>query len=67
MVGLTKEQRRMLMDKLPDAAHLVLGAVTLSQLLGDRPYSGRHFALGIAIWLALLGWALVLGKENARG
>jgi hypothetical protein len=57
----------MLMDKLPDAAHLVLGALTLSQFLGDRPYSGRRVAFGVAIWLGLLGWALLLGKENARG
>ena len=67
MVGLTKDQRRMRMDKLPDAAHVVLGALTLSQFLGDRPYSARWGALGLAIWLVLLGWAFLLGKENARG
>lgn len=56
----------MLMDKLPDAAHLVLGTLTLSQFLGDRPYSVRLVALGNTIWLALLGWAFLLGKEGAR-
>lgn len=34
MVGLTKEQRGMLMDKLPDVANLALGAFALSQFLG---------------------------------
>ena len=31
MVGLTTEQRRMLMDKLPDAANLALGALVFGQ------------------------------------
>jgi hypothetical protein len=57
----------MLMDTLPDAAHLVPGALTLSQFLGDRPYSGQRIALGIAVWVAQLGWACLPGKENARG
>lgn len=67
MVGLTKEQRRMLMDKLPDAAHLILGALTLSQFWADRPYSARLGLLGLTIWFALLGWAFLLGRENPRG
>jgi len=56
----------MLMDKLPDVANLVLGALALSQFLGDRPYSLRLAAAGIAGWLALLGWAFSLGREAAR-
>ncbi len=39
MVGLAKEQRRMLIDKLPDAADLALGGLVFGQFLGDRPFS----------------------------
>ena len=31
MVGLTREQRRMLIDKLPDAANLALGGLVFGQ------------------------------------
>ena len=33
MVGLTTEQRRMLIDKIPDAANLALGALVFGQFL----------------------------------
>ena len=61
MVGLTTEQRRMLMDKLPDAANLALGALVFGQFLGDRPFSVGVAVLGMATWAAFLGGAFVLG------
>jgi len=52
----------MLMDKLPDAANLALGGMVFGQFLGDRPFSPSLAAIGVAAWLALLGWAFRLGK-----
>lgn len=66
MVGLTKEQRGMLVDKLPDAANLALGALVFGQFLDDQPFSRWLATVGIVIWLGLLGWALALGRENTR-
>ena len=66
MVGLSNEQRRMLLDKLPDAANVVLGALGLGQLLSERPFSLSLSAVGIAGCLALFGLALWLAREESR-
>jgi hypothetical protein len=39
MVGLNREQRRTLADKLPDMANVAVGALVFGQFLGDRPFS----------------------------
>ena len=62
MVGLTSEQRRMLIDKLPDAANVALGALGFSQFLGDRPVSLPLVAAGLALWLVLGGSSVMLAK-----
>jgi len=62
MVGLSREQRQMLQDKLPDVANLVLGALAFGQFLSDRPFSPWWAAAGFAGWLALIGSALWLGR-----
>lgn len=54
----------MLMDKLPDAANLSLGALVFGQLLGDKPFSLGLAALGIGGWVTLLGWGFFLGGEE---
>jgi hypothetical protein len=64
MVGLAKEQRRMLIDKLPDAANIALGGLVFGQFLGDRPFSVGVAVLGIVTWAAFLGGAFVLGGES---
>ena len=64
MVGWTKEQRRMLIDKLPDAANLALGGLVFGQFLGDRPFSVGIGVLGVATWALLLGGAFVLGRQR---
>lgn len=66
MVGLTKEQRRTRIDKLPDTANLALGAMAFGQFLQDRPFSRGLAAAGLGVWLGLLGWALFLGQEKTR-
>jgi len=64
MVGLTNDQRRRLTDKLPDVANLVLGALALSQFLGDRQFSLPSAAVGITIWSALFGAAFFLERRT---
>jgi hypothetical protein len=64
MVGLTDDQRQMLLDKLPDAANLVLGALLLGQFLSDRGFSLTLASAGIVGWLALFGLAFWLGREE---
>jgi len=56
----------MLIDKLPDAANLALGALVFGQFLQDRPFSRVLAAAGVGLWLALVGYALVLGQEGQR-
>ena len=54
----------MLSDKLADAANLALGGMVFGQFLADRPFSTVIAADGMASWVLLLGWALLLGKER---
>ena len=39
MLRLKREQRQVLVDKVPDVANLVIGALFLGQFLSDRPFS----------------------------
>ncbi len=66
MVGLTPEQRQMLIDKLPDAANLALGALVFGQFLGDEPFSLVKAAGGLAGWFVLLGCAFALGGRGRK-
>ena len=66
MVGLTREQRRMLIDKLPAAANLALGGLVFGQFLGDRPFSPGVAVLGMAAWVCLLGRVAPLARRGFR-
>jgi hypothetical protein len=54
----------MLIDKLPDAANLALGALVFGQFLGDRPFSVAVAVLGVVTRAAFLGGAFILGGES---
>ena len=45
MLELSPEQRRVLVDKVPDVANVAVGALVFGQYLG-----GRRFSLLIAVW-----------------
>jgi hypothetical protein len=65
MLRLKAGQRQMLVDKLPDAANLVAGALFIGQFLSDRPFSPVLAVFGMAVWVALLGLAMaVAGIED---
>jgi len=54
----------MLIDKLPDAANLALGALVFGQLLADRPFSPLVAILGAVSWVTLIGGAFWLGGKR---
>ncbi len=56
----------MLIDKLPDAANLALGALVFGQFLGDEPFSLVKAAGGLAGWFVLLGCAFALGGRGRK-
>lgn len=64
MLGLTPEQRQMLLDKVPDTANLALGALGFSQILSDRQFSVAVTIGGLAIWGLLFGWAFRIGGKR---
>ena len=49
MVGLTGEQRTMLIDKLPDAANLALGALVFGQFLGFHHLQKFAFTISVMV------------------
>jgi len=64
MLRLSAGQRRMLVDKVPDAANLALGALFFGQFLGGQSFSISLAMLGIGMWMALMAWALILASEE---
>ena len=66
MVGLSHEQRGMLIDKPPDAANLALAGMVFGQFLSDRPFSLAAAILGIGTWAAFLAGAFVLGRGEHK-
>lgn len=64
MLQLNRFQRAVLIDKLPDAANVGLGALFFGQFLGQREFSTAQAALGIAFWLVLLVCAVALGTKG---
>jgi len=66
MVGLSDDQRRMLLDKLPDVANVLLGALGVGQFLTEQPFSLSFAVTGIIGWLTLFTLAFRLGREAPR-
>jgi hypothetical protein len=53
MLRLKREQRRVLVDKLPDAANVAAGALVFGQTLSDRRFSVTLAVVGFFLWLGL--------------
>lgn len=66
MVRFKAEQRQVLVEKLPDAANLVMGALFLGQFLNERPSSLALALSGIAAWIAFMIFALVVARGDER-
>lgn len=64
MLQLKGHQRNLLADKLPDVANIAAGALCFGQFLGDRRFSLPVAALGLALWVVLVGWAVFLARRG---
>jgi hypothetical protein len=64
MLDLTSEQRRLISDKLPDAANIILGAVVLGPFLGQGHFSVARVVGGIALWLSAFGLCFYIGRRT---
>jgi hypothetical protein len=59
MVELTRGQRAVLVDKLPDVASVAAGALVFGQFLGEH-FSWSVAIAGTTLWAFLVGCAVVL-------
>ena len=64
MLILNREQRRVLVDKLPDVANVAAGAMVFGQALTERTFSLRLAALGVALWALLLICSVLLAGRS---
>ena len=64
MVELSEEQRRVVVDKLPDMANVAAGAMVFGQFIGDQPFSITVAAAGVAAWIALGGIVFLLTRRR---
>ena len=66
MLRWNAEQRHVFVDKLPDAANLVVGALFVGQFLSDRPFSLALALIGFAVWAALIVFALLVARGGGQ-
>ena len=66
MVGLNREQRRTLADKLPDMANVAVGALVFGQFLSDRPFSPIAAIDGGVLWILVIATVVMLGRRRER-
>ena len=66
MLRLDQSQRRVLVDKLPDAANMAAGALFFGQFLAGQPFSLAPGLSGIGAWIALMGWTLAMAAEKDK-
>lgn len=60
MLRLKRRQREVILDKLPDLANLVAGALLFGQFLSGQPFSLSVAFAGMALWALFSGWTLWL-------
>ena len=65
MLRLKPRQRAALGETLRELANLAAGALVLGQFVGEQRLSTRSVLAGIAVWLALVGLALLLMEEGS--
>ena len=64
MLRLKTRQRTVLVETLRELANLSAGALVLGQFVGQQPLSTGIVAGGIALWIVLVGWAMLLSGEE---
>ena len=64
MLRLKLWQREILADKVSDLANIGAGLFVFGQFVGQQPWSPPLLVSGVAIWAALVAFALVVGGEK---
>ena len=64
MLDFTPEQRKLLFDKLPDAANIALGALVFGPLLDDGPLPVMMVTAGTATWILVLGFCFFMARRK---
>jgi ABC-type Fe3+-siderophore transport system permease subunit len=59
MVRLTRRQRDVLADKLPQAGNVGMGVLVFSQLGGQQVFSPYSFGAGIVMWIVSMAFGLI--------
>lgn len=64
MLRLRPGQRKIISDHVPELANFAAGSFLFGQVLTDRPYSIAVALIGLIIWAALTGVALLFAKDE---
>jgi|GEM_PF-6087311 hypothetical protein len=64
MLGLRRAQRALLVDKLAELAELAAAAMVFGQFVGNQRYSLTVAVFGVFAWCVLLGWALIISRQE---
>ena len=64
MLVLTREQRILLAETIREMANIAAGAMIFGHFLGGQTFSWTAAASGIAVWVVLVAWSIVLVKEG---
>jgi hypothetical protein len=67
MLRLDQGQRTALSETLRELANLVVGALTLGQFVGAQAPSIWLILAGLALWLILIVWGLMLAGDKSDG
>ncbi|HEY5618148.1 MAG TPA: hypothetical protein VIK60_09390 [Vicinamibacterales bacterium] len=63
MLVLKREQRTLLAETVRDIANIAAGAMVFGQFLGSQMFSMWIAIGGVAVWIALVAWAIGLAGE----
>lgn len=63
MLGLDKDQRRLVAEKVFDFANLAAAGMVIGEIVGDHAFSGTIMVTGIAMWMA----AMVICVSMVKG
>ena len=64
MLRLRPRRREVLVETLRELANLTAGALVLAQFIGQQALSLGLALAGIALWLVLVGVAVLLAEES---
>ena len=64
MLVLTREQRILLAETIREMANIAAGAMIFGHFFGGQAFSWTAAASGIAVWVVLVAWSIVLVKEG---